>query len=159
MSGAVAPGVERLGGVDGHGGGDQVLMAQARRIVETLAPLGAQDLGVHVRRRRAQSFAVEGRLHLLSSAVEILPRPEQFDVVVPHGADRGERGLGVASHLGAHRVELEANPARRAGGRLAEEWRAGKGRRGALEKGSTLHAGRYGRARHRETVAPAGPRG
>ena len=52
---------------------DEILVAEELGGLEALLPVGRDDdLGRHVRRRRAQSFVVERRAHLFRRAAEIL---------------------------------------------------------------------------------------
>ena len=63
-----------------------------------------------MRGRRPKSFVVQRRANLLLRAPEVVERPEKLDVVVPQGADGGERSLGGRAHRSPNGIELESNP-------------------------------------------------
>src|SRR5712692_5461539 len=109
--GPLAPVVERACAVRREVRHDEVFMAEAVRDVEASLPSDEEDGGRDVGRRRTQPFAIERGPDLRDRAPEVAERPEQFDVVVAHGAHRGEGPLGVAAHRVPYGIKLEPDTA------------------------------------------------
>ena len=93
----------------------------------------------------AESFLVERGANLLWGASEVLERPEELDVGVPHGADGGEGALGVGAHSATDGVELYAESVEACSGcgsclGRAEESRTRRGQH-RLEEVASFHTG------------------
>src|SRR5207247_1669121 len=88
---------------------DEVLVAQDLRRLEAALPAHENDRGRHVRRRCAEPLVLQGGGDLRRGAAEVAHRPEQLDVGVPDGADRGQGALRIPRHRVSHGVQLAAD--------------------------------------------------
>src|SRR6267378_1225021 len=114
--GPFAPVVQRLLGPIFEIGHDEILVAQQLRRLEAPLPADENGVGGHVRRRRPQPLALQGRGNLRRRAAEEIKRPEQLHIGVAHRVHRSEGFFGILRHGVANRVRLETDALQLLGG-------------------------------------------